>query len=77
LISPLVCGAAGFIGSHSGLVLLDADHSLLVLVNYINSSSESTRCELELATAVSSVRMARQTANPNGDAKVLHKEGGR
>lgn len=34
----LITGGAGFIGSHTSLVLLQAGHSLVVLDNYANSS---------------------------------------
>jgi len=37
----LITGGAGFIGSHTALVLLDAGHSLTVLDNFSNSSPES------------------------------------
>ncbi len=39
----LITGGAGFIGSHTCLVLLDAGHDLVVLDNYNNSSPESLR----------------------------------
>ena len=37
----LITGGAGFIGSHTALVLLEAGHSLVVLDNFSNSSPES------------------------------------
>ena len=37
----LITGGAGFIGSHTCLVLLEAGHSLVVLDNYSNSSPAS------------------------------------
>ena len=45
----LITGGAGFIGSHSCLVLLEAGHSLVVLDNFDNSSPESLKRVLELA----------------------------
>ncbi len=39
----LITGGAGFIGSHTCLVLLEADHQLVVLDNFANSSRESLR----------------------------------
>ncbi|HGY5536811.1 MAG TPA: NAD-dependent epimerase/dehydratase family protein, partial [Prochlorococcus sp.] len=34
----LITGAAGFIGSHTCLVLLEAGHRLVLIDNYCNSS---------------------------------------
>ncbi|MCP9775772.1 UDP-glucose 4-epimerase GalE [Cyanobium sp. WAJ14-Wanaka] len=45
----LITGGAGFIGSHTCLVLLEAGHSLVVLDNFANSSPESLIRVLELA----------------------------
>ena len=45
----LITGGAGFIGSHTCLVLLEAGHSLVVLDNFTNSSPESLRRVQELA----------------------------
>ena len=45
----LITGGAGFIGSHTCLVLLEAGHSLVVLDNFANSSPESLRRVAELA----------------------------
>ena len=45
----LITGGAGFIGSHTCLVLLEAGHSLAVLDNFTNSSPESLRRVVELA----------------------------
>ena len=49
MTSILITGGAGFIGSHTALVLLEAGHSLVVLDNFANSSPESLRRVLELA----------------------------
>ena len=38
MASLLITGGAGFIGSHTLLVLLDAGHELVVLDNFANSS---------------------------------------
>ena len=45
----LITGGAGFIGSHSCLVLLEAGHDLVVIDNFDNSSPESLKRVLELA----------------------------
>ncbi len=44
----LITGGAGFIGSHTALVLLEAGHQLVVLDNFVNSSPESLRRVQEL-----------------------------
>lgn len=48
--SLLITGGAGFIGSHTCLVLLEAGHELVVLDNFANSSPESLRRVQELAS---------------------------
>jgi len=45
----LITGGAGFIGSHTCLVLLEAGHRLVVLDDFSNSSPEALRRVLELA----------------------------
>ena len=45
----LITGGAGFIGTHTCLVLLEAGHNLVVLDNFDNSSRESLKRVLELA----------------------------
>ena len=45
----LITGGAGFIGSHTCLVLLEAGHTLVVLDNFDNSSPESLKRVQELA----------------------------
>jgi len=45
----LITGGAGFIGTHSCLVLLEAGHNLVVLDNFDNSSRESLKRVLQLA----------------------------
>ena len=45
----LITGGAGFIGSHTALVLLEAGHRLVVLDSYANSSPEALRRVAELA----------------------------
>ena len=49
MTSLLITGGAGFIGSHTVLVLLEAGHTLVVLDNFSSSSPESLRRVLELA----------------------------
>ncbi len=58
MTSLLITGGAGFIGSHTALVLLEAGHSLVVLDNFSNSSPESLRRVLELAGPEVSERLA-------------------
>jgi UDP-glucose 4-epimerase len=53
----LITGGAGFIGSHTALVLLEAGHSLVVLDNFSNSSPVSLRRVLELAGPVAPTRL--------------------
>ena len=45
----LITGGAGFIGSHTCLVLLDAGHELIVLDNFDNSSPEALKRVKQLA----------------------------
>nr|YP_009530730.1 UDP-glucose-4-epimerase [Paulinella micropora]AXY63419.1 UDP-glucose-4-epimerase [Paulinella micropora] len=45
----LITGGAGFIGSHTCLVLLEAGHRLIVIDNFINSSPESLKRVEKLA----------------------------
>ena len=45
----LVTGGAGFIGSHTCVVLLEAGHSLLVLDDFSNSSPVAVERVAELA----------------------------
>jgi len=49
LATLLITGGAGFIGSHTCLVLLEAGHRLVVIDNFANSSPESLRRVQELA----------------------------
>jgi UDP-glucose 4-epimerase len=45
----LITGGAGFIGSHTCVVLLEAGYELVVIDNYTNSSPEAMRRVAELA----------------------------
>ncbi len=45
----LITGGAGFIGSHTCLVLLESGHRLVVIDNYSNSSSKALKRVLELS----------------------------
>ena len=45
----LLTGGAGFIGSHTALVLMEQGHSLVVLDNFDNSSPEALERVCELA----------------------------
>ena len=53
----LLTGGAGFIGSHTALVLLEAGHRLVVLDNFSNSSPESLRRVAELVGHTTSERL--------------------
>ncbi len=53
----LITGGAGFIGSHTCLVLLDAGYRLIVLDNFSNSSPESLRRVQELVGAEAARRL--------------------
>ncbi len=53
----LITGGAGFIGSHTCLVLLEAGHSLVVLDNFANSSPEALRRVAELAGPAAGQRL--------------------
>ena len=47
----LITGGAGFIGSHTCLVLLEKGHSLVVVDNFDNSSPEALRRVQKLAAS--------------------------
>ena len=53
----LITGGAGFIGSHTCLVLLEAGYRLIVLDNFSNSSPESLRLVQGLAGAEAGNRL--------------------
>ena len=53
----LITGGAGFIGSHTCLVLLEAGYRLIILDNFSNSSPESLRRVQELAGAEAANRL--------------------
>ena len=53
----LITGGAGFIGSHTALVLLEAGHRLVVLDSYSNSSPEALGRVAELAGPDAAARL--------------------
>ncbi len=53
----LITGGAGFIGSHTALVLLEAGHRLVVLDSYANSSPEALRRVAKLAGPAAANRL--------------------
>jgi len=53
----LITGGAGFIGSHTALVLLEAGHQLVVLDSYANSSPEALRRVAELGGPEAAARL--------------------
>jgi len=57
LANLLITGGAGFIGSHTALVLLEAGHQLVVLDSYANSSPEALRRVAELAGPEAATRL--------------------
>jgi len=57
LANLLITGGAGFIGSHTALVLLEAGHRLVVLDSYANSSPEALKRVAELAGPGAAARL--------------------
>jgi UDP-glucose 4-epimerase len=57
MANVLIAGAAGFIGSHTCLVLLEAGHQLVALDNFSSSSPESLRRVLEIAPPGAEARL--------------------
>jgi UDP-glucose 4-epimerase len=57
LANLLITGGAGFIGSHTALLLLEAGHQLVVLDSYANSSPEALRRVAELAGPEAATRL--------------------
>lgn len=53
----LITGGAGFIGSHTTLLLLEAGHQVVVLDNFSNSSPEALQRVSRLAGATASSRL--------------------
>ena len=53
----LITGGAGFIGSHTALVLMEQGHSLVVLGNFDNSSPEALARVRELADGQGSLEL--------------------
>ena len=65
----LVTGGAGFIGSHTCLVLLEAGYDLLILDNFSNSSPEAlTRVAAVANVSLNSPRLQIQ----HGDIRDSH-----
>jgi UDP-glucose 4-epimerase len=54
----LITGGAGFIGSHTAVVLLEAGHNLVVIDNYDNSSPEALRRVAELVGPEAAERLS-------------------
>jgi len=57
LANLLITGGAGFIGSHTALVLLEAGHQLVIVDSYANSSPEALRRVAELAGPTAAGRL--------------------
>jgi UDP-glucose 4-epimerase len=57
MANVLIAGGAGFLGSHTCLVLLEAGHQLVVLDNFATSSPESLRRVLDIAPPGASDRL--------------------
>jgi UDP-glucose 4-epimerase len=57
LANLLITGGAGFIGSHTALVLLEAGHQLVIVDSYANSSPEALRRVAELAGPAAAARL--------------------
>jgi len=57
LANLLITGGAGFIGSHTALVLLEAGHKLVVIDSYANSSPEALKRVAELAGPGAAARL--------------------
>ena len=60
----LITGGAGFIGSHTCLVLLEQGHSLVVVDNFDNSRPEALRRVQELAASDALVLVEGDLRNP-------------
>ena len=61
----LITGGAGFIGSHTCLVLLEQGHDLVVLDNFDNSSPEALRRVQELAGSTQLTLVEGDVRDPN------------
>ena len=61
----LITGGAGFIGSHTCLVLLEQGHELVVLDNFDNSSPEALRRVQELADSTQLTLVEGDVRDPN------------
>ena len=61
----LITGGAGFIGSHTCLVLLEQGHELVVLDNFDNSSPEALRRVQELAGSTQLTLVEGDVRDPN------------
>ena len=53
----LITGGAGFIGTHTACVLLEAGHELVVFDNFANSSPEALRRVVELVGGDAGLRL--------------------
>ena len=61
----LLTGGAGFIGSHTALVLMEQGHSLVVLDNFDNSSPEALERVCELAEGRGALRLSSDCVKVN------------
>ena len=64
----LVTGAAGFIGSHTSLLLLNAGYKLFLLDNYTNSSPIALERVIKLST-LSQDEVQKRVSIINGDVR--------
>ena len=71
----LITGGAGFIGSHTCLVLLEQGHELVVLDNFDNSSPEALRRVQELAGSTQLTLVEGDVRDSNAVEHAFHAAG--